>query len=149
MLASPTAKRFKDYLNLPPHLELRSDDTTDILGFLAFEIVRALTLGGLEVKRCIEESSSAQLIATAGDKRRALDGSPSRKRIRSEDEDGRVGSSVPLSSLFLAPPEARTPLLPQHIQDAFARVQRDFSRAKGAGMKHWRGGLVRTRISLI
>ncbi|KDQ21717.1 hypothetical protein BOTBODRAFT_99264 [Botryobasidium botryosum FD-172 SS1] len=141
------SKRFKDYLNLPPHLELRSDDTTDILGFLAFEIVRALTLGGLEVKRCLEESSSAQTSANT----RTADGSPSRKRIRGEgDEDvSRGWNPVPSSSLFLAPPEARTPLLPQHIQDAFARVQRDWSRQKGAGMKNWRGGLVRTRISLI
>jgi transcription initiation protein SPT3 len=59
------------------------------------------------------------------------------------------GAPTPTSSLFLAPPEARTPLTPQHIQDAFTRMQRDQSQIKRAGMRNWRGGLVRTRIGLI
>jgi transcription initiation protein SPT3 len=32
-----TVKRFREFLNLPTHLDLKSaDDTTDIVGFLAF-----------------------------------------------------------------------------------------------------------------
>jgi len=46
------AKRFRDFLNLPPHLDLRANgDTVDIVGFLAFEMVRSLTLAGLDVKK--------------------------------------------------------------------------------------------------
>ncbi|KAG6378963.1 TFIID-domain-containing protein [Boletus reticuloceps] len=51
------AKRFRDFLNLPPHLDLKpNDDTVDIVGFLAFEMVRSLTLAGLDVKKSLEES---------------------------------------------------------------------------------------------
>lgn len=152
MLKPHPAKRFKEFLSLPPHLELRSDDTIDILGFLAFEIVRALTLGGLEVKRSIEEFDPPP-----SDKHRSAsdleDDSPSRKRLRTSENAERDlpwhGNSMPASSLFLAPPMARTALRLQHIQDAFSRMQRDWSHTRGAGMKNWRGGLVRTSISLI
>ncbi|KAI3609461.1 von willebrand factor [Moniliophthora roreri] len=44
-------------LNLPLHLDLHAnDDTVDIVGFLAFEMVRSLTLAGLDIKRSLEES---------------------------------------------------------------------------------------------
>jgi len=170
------AKRFKEYLNLPSHFELRSDDTIDILGFLAFEIVRSLTIRALEVKRSLEEASSHPLLALPsspsqlGDKRKALHddmslsgtASPSKKPKALEDvstagnavvggwDDAPWGGQpTPISHLFLAPPEARTPLTPQHIQDAFTRMQEDYNHAKGAGMRNWRGGLARTRITLI
>src|SRR5215510_6622757 len=53
----PTAKRFREFLNLPPQLDLKAnDDTIDIVGFLAFEMVRSLTLAGLAVKKSLEES---------------------------------------------------------------------------------------------
>lgn len=170
------AKRFKDYLNLPSQLDLRSDDTIDILGFLAFETVRALTLGALEVKKAFEEAaltntanaSSNPLLpssATSPDlakKRKLLDvseggvSSPAGKRLRlagaDEDDGGELpwgGAPMPSSTLFLSPPEQRTPLLPQHIQDAFSRMQREASHTKGAGVRNWQGGLARTRISLI
>lgn len=151
------AKRFKEFLNLPPHLELRSDDTIDILGFLAFEIVRALTLGGLEVKRSIEEFDAHNAEAQ---KRRHIDdlndpssSSPNRKRARTGEGNEDVapwnGNPVPTSSLFLAPPVARTALRSLHIHDAFTRMQRDWSHSRSAAMRNWRGGLVRTSISLI
>ncbi|THG95870.1 hypothetical protein EW026_g5851 [Hermanssonia centrifuga] len=51
------AKRFREFLNLPASLDLKAnDDTVDIVGFLAFEMVRSLTLAGLEVKKSLEES---------------------------------------------------------------------------------------------
>ncbi|KAF8322152.1 TFIID-domain-containing protein, partial [Clavulina sp. PMI_390] len=139
------AKRFKDYLNLPSQLDLRSDDTIDILGFLAFETVRALTLGALEVKKQFEDAAFAGM--TAGSDA----SSPASKRLRGEDEDDAPwgGAPMPASTLFLSAPEARTPLQPQHIQDAFARMQRQTSHTKGAGLRNWQGGLKKTRISLI
>jgi transcription initiation protein SPT3 len=49
------AKRLRELLNLPPHLDLKAnDDTVDIIGFLAFEMVRSLTLAGLAVKKSLE-----------------------------------------------------------------------------------------------
>ncbi|KAI6003591.1 transcription initiation factor IID, 18kD subunit-domain-containing protein [Pisolithus albus] len=153
------AKRFRDFLNLPPHLDLRpNDDTIDIVGFLAFEMVRSLTLAGLEVKKSLEESylrddyapsSSSPLLG----KRKANAQSEAAKRARREridgEEDDDDDTPLPASSLFLPPPEARTALRPEHIQDAFARMQADTSHHRSAGMRNWRGGLVRTRVSLI
>jgi len=156
-----SAKRFKDYLNLPSQLDLRSDDTIDILGFLAFETVRALTIGALEVKRQFEEAALAGAGAAASGtpdengKRKLLpstdSSSPASKRLRGEEDSDALwgGAPMPASTLFLSPPEARTPLQPQHIQDAFARMQRETSHTKRAGLRNWQGGLVRTRISLI
>lgn len=154
------AKRFRDFLNLPLHLDLRAnDDTVDIVGFLAFEMVRSLTLEGLEVKKSLEESylrddyapsSSSSLLG----KRKANSQTEAAKRARREQMDGEEddeGDDTPLptSSLFLPPPEARTALRPEHIQDAFSRMQADWSHHRSAGMRNWRGGLVRTRVSLI
>ena len=128
-----------------------ADDTIDIVGFLAFEMVRALTIGGLEVKRSLEEAQivddhSTPLLG----KRKAGGGmeSGSSKRRRGDEED-REDQPLPVSSLFLQPPEARTALMPEHIQDAFARMQNDWAHHRSAGMRNWRGGLVRTGVSLI
>lgn len=146
------AKRFRDFLNLPPQLDLKNaDDTVDIVGFLAFEMVRALTLSGLEVKKALEE---AQVLddhtSPVLGKRKAGSGLESGgvKRRREEDED-RDDVPLPVSSLFLPPPEARTALMPEHIQDAFSRMQNDWAHHRSAGMRNWRGGLVRTGVRLI
>ena len=142
-------KRFRDFLNLPPHLDLKAaDDTIDIVGFLAFEMVRALTTGGLNIKRSLEELSHYEDITSAAlGKRKAFSQSDTpNKRRRSTSPD--VDQSV-FSSLFLPPPEARTALRPEHIQDAFARMQRDSSHFRTGGLRNYRGGLVRTSVSLI
>jgi len=146
------AKRFREFLNLPPHLDLKgADDTVDIVGFLAFEMVRALTIGGLEVKKSLEEAQIVDDHSTPLLGKRKAGGpldSGSAKRRREDDED-REDQPLPVSSLFLPPPEARTALMPEHIQDAFARMQNDWSHHRSAGMRNWRGGLVRTGVSLI
>lgn len=125
------------------------DDTVDIVGFLAFEMVRALTLGGLTVKRSLEESALMEdHSAMVGSKRKTgsgMDGSSKRRREESPDVD----YVPPVCSLFLPPPEARTALRPEHIQDAFSRMQGDWAHIRSAGMRNWRGGLVRTGVSLI
>lgn len=149
------AKRFKEYLNLPPHLDLRADDTVDILGFLAFEMVRSLCVGGLEVKQSFEDSTSnvnSSHSPLHKGKRKMLDdalSSKSKRRRGEEEEEPWNGHPTPVSTLFLPPPEERTALQPHHIQDAFGRMQRNSSHMRNAGMKNWRGGLVRTRISFI
>ncbi|CEL59282.1 SAGA complex subunit spt3 OS=Schizosaccharomyces pombe (strain 972 / ATCC 24843) GN=spt3 PE=1 SV=2 [Rhizoctonia solani AG-1 IB] len=146
------AKRFREFINLPAYLDIKpNDDTIDILGFLAFEMVRALCVGGLAVKRALEESYQA--VEITGAKRKAPEGaesSPGKRRRRSmSPESGGAWGSVPGSSLFLPPPEARRALRPAHIQEAFAKMQRDWAHQRGSGMRNWRGGLVRTRVSLI
>ncbi|QRW01418.1 Transcription initiation factor IID, 18kD subunit [Ceratobasidium sp. AG-Ba] len=146
------AKRFREFINLPAYLDIKpNDDTIDILGFLAFEMVRALCVGGLAVKRALEESHQA--VEITGAKRKAPSDSgadsPAKRRRSLSPESGGAWGSVPGSSLFLPPPEARRALRPTHIQEAFAKMQRDWAHQRGSGMRNWRGGLVRTRVSLI
>ncbi|EGO02212.1 hypothetical protein SERLA73DRAFT_86475 [Serpula lacrymans var. lacrymans S7.3] len=146
------AKRFRDFLNLPVQLDLRAnDDTIDIVGFLAFEMVRSLTLAGLDVKKSLEESYLREdYTSPVLGKRKvnsALDAGANKRRR--DDSPDRDDTPLPVSSLFLPPPEARTALRPEHIQDAFSRMQGDWSHHRSAGMRNWRGGLVRTRVNLI
>jgi transcription initiation protein SPT3 len=147
------SKRFREFLNLPPHLDLRAnDDTVDIVGFLAFEMVRSLTIAGLEVKKSLEESYLHEDYASSpvsGKRKLGMSGDSPNKRRREDSPDCEQPSALPACSLFLPPPEARTPLRPEHIQDAFARMQGDWSQRRTAGMRNWRGGLVRTGVSLI
>ncbi|KAJ7068505.1 TFIID-domain-containing protein [Mycena amicta] len=147
------AKRFREFLNLPTHLDLKAgDDTVDIVGFLAFEMVRSLTLAGLAIKKSLEEDSylREEYSSPSLGKRKALGvlgGAEKRRREDSPERDGEA--SLPVNALFLAPPEARTALRPEHIQDAFSRMQNEWAHMRSAGSHNWRGGLVRTRVSLI
>ncbi|KAI0700618.1 TFIID-domain-containing protein [Cytidiella melzeri] len=148
------AKRFKEFLNLPPHLDLKAnDDTIDIVGFLAFEMVRSLTLAGLEVKKSLEESylrddAYANSSMVLGKRKNTGGLASDAKRMR-RDQTPEDDSPLPQSSLFVPPSEARTSLRPEHIQDAFARMQSDWTQRRSAGMRNWRGGLIRTTVSLI
>lgn len=150
------AKRFRDFLNLPAHLDLRAnDDTVDIVGFLAFEMVRSLTIAGLEGKKSLEEQYLRDDIRVISSpllgKRKNTSFGPGgdAKRMRRDDSDELDDSPLPVCTLFLPPPEERTPLRPEHIQDAFARMQADWAQRRSAGMRDWRGGLIRTTVSLI
>ncbi|TFK28915.1 TFIID domain-containing protein [Coprinopsis marcescibilis] len=146
-------KRFREFLNLPPHLDLRAnDDTVDIVGFLAFEMVRSLTIAGLAVKKSLEESILRDDYTSpkAGKRKAGINalGGPAEKRRREESPDDEE-YTLPVNSLFLPPPEARTALRPEHIQDAFSRMQTEWFHRRSAGMHNWRGGLIRTKIALI
>lgn len=146
------AKRFREFLNLPPAFELKaSDDTVDIVGFLAFEIVRSLTLAGLAVKKSLEEAYLRDDYAAPilGKRKPGAAGGPAEKRRREASPDDDTEYTLPVNSLFLPPAESRTALRPEHIQDAFSRMQGEWSHNRSAGMHNWRGGLVRTKISLI
>lgn len=150
------AKRFREFLNLPPALDLKAnDDTVDIVGFLAFEMVRSLTLAGLEVKKSLEEFYLREDLRVVSSpslgKRKAgtLGLGGDAKRMRRDESDEGEDSPLPACTLFLPPSEERTSLRPEHIQDAFARMQGDWAQRRSAGMRNWRGGLIRTNVSLI
>jgi transcription initiation protein SPT3 len=151
-----TANRFKEFLNLPPHFNLRNDgETIDIVGFLAYEMVRSLTISGLVIKQALGNIYDIQDLdpAPARLKRKKSTSVPiseaSAKRHRAEFSDLSDAERPPVSALFLPPPQARTALRPEHIHDAFARFQRDWSHHRSAGLRNFRGGLVRTNVSLI
>jgi transcription initiation protein SPT3 len=145
------AKRFREFLNLPPAIDLKpNDDTVDIVGFLAYEMVRSLTLAGLQVKRSLEDAAflDGGSPGAAGRKRRLVadDLIASKRRRASDDEEPLVAATC---SLFAPPLEARTAIQPEHIQDALARIQNDRHHQRSAGMRNWRGGLIRTKVALI
>jgi len=115
-------------------------------------MVRSLTLAGLTVKKSLEESVLRDDYTSPSQGKRKANGGvggSAEKRRREESPDDETEYTLPVNTLFLPPPEARTALRPEHIQDAFSRMQGDWAHRRSAGMHNWRGGLVRTRVSLI
>ncbi|CAD6893770.1 unnamed protein product [Tilletia laevis] len=76
------SKKFRDFINAPAYLDGNkpSDDIIDILGFLAFEVVRELCEGALEVHRELEET--ARMMA---ERRKALAAEVAKGRDRALD----------------------------------------------------------------
>ena len=120
-------------------------------------MVRALTIAGLEVKKSLEDSYLRDTHAPAHaspllGKRKAhahgLGGDAKRLR-RDESPEHDADAPLPVCGLFLPPPVERSALNPEHIQDAFARMQGDWAQRRSAGMRNWRGGLIRTSVTLI
>ena len=116
-------------------------------------MVRSLTLAGLEVKKSLEESYLREDMYNSspvlGKRKHASGLGGDAKRLRREESEEVEDSPLPASSLFVAPSESRTSLRPEHIQDAFTRMQGDWAQRRSAGMRDWRGGLIRTTVSLI
>ena len=60
------SKKFREFINASAYLDVKpNDDIIDILGFLAFEVVRELCLGAVAIKRCLEEQMAARIRADA------------------------------------------------------------------------------------
>ncbi|EPQ32024.1 uncharacterized protein PFL1_00222 [Pseudozyma flocculosa PF-1] len=54
-------KRFREFINAGAYLDVKpNDDIIDILGFLAFEVVRELVLAALAIKRGLEEQDRSR-----------------------------------------------------------------------------------------
>lgn len=157
------ARRFRDFINFSAYLDVRpNDDIVDILGFLAFEMVRSLCVTALEVREQAEKITPAMTArnnaAASPSKRKAtLTGDSPSKRARLDDglsdtptpggEEAR--RQAPAQSLFAPPPSARQPLLPTHILEAFALIQRKQTASRVGGMQNWRGGVSRSRVALV
>ena len=117
-------------------------------------MVRALTIAGLEVKKSLEDAYMRDAphhgsSPVLGKRKAQLGLSGDAKRMRRDESPEHEDQPLPVCSLFLPPPEARTALRPEHIQDAFARMQGDWAQRRSAGMRNWRGGLIRTSVTLI
>lgn len=156
-----------------------NDDIVDSLGFLTYEMVSKLTMTAIKIKRDLMEASGkkedepmglghkrkreddenndattpaapATIITTSADgtvSTPAIDSTNLDTIVGSDDEDGKDTPGSPDSDsngLFCLPSTEQTPLLPEHIYEAFRRLQQ-----LPQPMKNFRGGLVRTRISLI
>lgn len=92
------AKKFRDWLNTAQYIDFRlSDDVVEILGFLAWDLVRILTETALRVRRNVRRSSENCNIARSS-------GSP-------VDEENII------CNLF-ASPSARTAITPENVYAA-------------------------------
>lgn len=141
-----------------------NDDIVDILGFLAFEMVRSLCVTALEVREQLEKSVAPVTASPLKRKLQSIESSPM-KRARSDaslsPEDPTphgadeaharrtAAANAQPRSLFAPPPSARQPLLPSHVLEAFAQIQRKQVSNRVGGMRNWRGGLSRGRVALV
>lgn len=159
------ARRFRDFINFSAYLDVKpNDDIIDILGFLAFEMVRSLCVTALEVRERHEaplrqppQPQASGAGGTSPVKRKStinIHDSPV-KRARSDrispDHDsantnGRRHVPVPL---FAAPPSARQPLTSAHVLEAYAQIQRQQAANRVGGMRNFRGSLTKGRMALV
>lgn len=159
------AKRFREWANMASYIDMKpNDDIIDILGFLTFEIVSTLTEGAMRVKLDLIREKKGGVEQTAGGGGVAAGpgsgvtqgegGEAGKKRKRAKediggdgeeggesDEEGAAGGKV---GLFSLPSNEQTPLTSAHIHEAFRRLQR-----MPQPIQNFRGGLVRTKVSLI
>ncbi|SPC65122.1 related to SPT3 - general transcriptional adaptor or co-activator [Ustilago sp. UG-2017b] len=58
------SKKFREFINTNAYLDVKpNDDIIDILGFLAFEVVRELCVGAVAIKKSLEEQEAARVRA--------------------------------------------------------------------------------------
>ncbi|PNS17516.1 SAGA complex subunit spt3 [Sphaceloma murrayae] len=132
-------KRFREWAGFGVVTEAKpNDDIVDILGFLTFEIVQTLTEEALKVKAAEDlvkrERGGEGLEGEGGD---GAEGNEQTGRKRKRREPG----------LFDPPEEARTPVGPKHIQEAFRRLQKPDHKMKY--MNHLPGPTMRRPVKLI
>ncbi|KAJ2767185.1 Transcription initiation protein spt3, partial [Coemansia nantahalensis] len=125
-------KRFREWANMSAYVDTKlNDEIIDILGFLTFEMVSKLTETALKIKRALEKAATDVQCAADGTHASSASSPP-------------PGPTAAGASLFSGPPMARTPLQVQHVQEAFRRLQRS-----PQPIRNFKGGLARTRVSLI
>ena len=123
------AKRFREFIHANLYLDVKpSDDTIDILGFLAFEVVHELCTRAMRIKRDWEEKAEAM---------RTMRG-------RHTDDD------APACTLFSTSASAEPPLEAWHIREAFTELQAEHALLDtGRSTAGPAGGLRRTQVFVI
>lgn len=120
-------KRFREWAGFGVFTDSKpSDDIIDILGFLTFEIVQTLTEEALRVKDA--EDLWKKSTGVAGET------TQSRKRKR---EGG----------LFDPPEEAREPVQPSHVREAYRRLQKTYPKSRA--MLNFTKLMPRTPLKLV
>lgn len=118
-------KRFKEWAGFGVITDSKpNDDIIDILGFLTFEIVQTLTEEALKVK-------------DAEDLYKKETGGEPQNRMKRKRESG----------LFDPPEEAREPVQPSHVQEAFRRLQR--GNTKSRAMLNFTRNIHRAALRLV
>ncbi|KAK6904984.1 transcription initiation protein SPT3 [Kwoniella mangroviensis CBS 10435] len=147
------ARRFREFVNFSAYLDVKpNDDIIDILGFLSFEMVRSLCVTALELRESLELTKPQSERNTSPVKRKSTnETSPNNsKKLKLDDgnENKKSTSNQPIS-LFAPPPSARQPLLPGHILEAFAQIQRTEAASRVGGMRNFKSGLGKGRLALV
>lgn len=126
------AKRFREFIHAGYNLDVKpSDDTIDILGFLAFEVVHELCTSAMRIKTAWEEQ--ARLVKA--------------RKVANDDEDEVQNKGC---TLFQLSPNTDPPLEAWHIREAFAQLQRDRRLLEtGRRTAGPTGGLRRTQVFVI
>ncbi|KAJ2907282.1 Transcription initiation protein spt3 [Coemansia aciculifera] len=135
------SKRFREWANMSAYLDTKlNDEIIDILGFLTFEMVSKITESALKIKRDLEKAANEAMCVADGGAAAAA----AAAAIAASPTDPQPKSQSASVSLFSGPPTARSPLEVQHVQEAFRRLQRS-----SQPIRNFKGGLTRTRVSLI
>lgn len=111
-------KKFRDWLNLGAHIDMRpNDEILEILGFIAWEMVSRLTKTALLVKKDYE-------------------------LIESQKGEDRGDKEKKKSRLF-GGTEDRTPIKPEHVREAYRRMQ-----LVQRPSDNFRGGMTRSSVNI-
>jgi transcription initiation protein SPT3 len=83
-----TAKRFKDFINASAFLDVKpNEDVMDILGFLAFEMVRTLCMAGLALRNRAAGITKADLERERVEAERAFRERQEAERVEAEEKE--------------------------------------------------------------
>lgn len=138
-------KRFREWANMNAFIDVKpNDDILDIFGFLTYEMVSKLTTTALQIKRDVKANKG-------GNKDEPIVVGSKRKRDDSDEKGNddknntdQTATNDTEGGLFSLPSSEETPLEPEHVLEAFRRLQQ-----APTPLKNFRGGLVRTKVSLI
>ncbi|KAJ1915435.1 Transcription initiation protein spt3 [Mycoemilia scoparia] len=144
-------KKFRDWASMSSYIDVKpNDDIIDILGFLTFEMVSTVTETALAIKKDLDRAAANVQDITNGiltQNEQSTSGGDSANSVGTNSKKRKAGSMDAGNesiSLFSGPPTIRSPLEAKHVHEAFRRLQRS-----PQPIKNFRGGLVRTRVSLI
>lgn len=134
-------KRFREWTNMSAYVDVKpNDDIVDSLGFLTYEMVSKLTTTALQIKRDLMHAKDKKDSMAGTKRKRDNDG----EEQRDGDGDSQKSDKNERMGLFSLPSTEQTPLQPEHVYEAFRRLQQT-----PQPLKNFRGGLVRTKVSLI
>ncbi|WFD32223.1 Transcription initiation protein spt3 [Malassezia sp. CBS 17886] len=130
------AKRFREFIHAGLYLDVKpSDDTIDILGFLAFEVVHELCTRAMQTKHDWEQRARAV---------------QARQQRTFQEDPVAQECSESACTLFSLPPRAEPPLEAWHIREAFSQLQCDRTLLEtGRRSAGPTGGLRRTQVFVI
>ncbi|KAI9596616.1 transcription initiation factor IID, 18kD subunit-domain-containing protein [Syncephalis fuscata] len=141
-------KRFRDWANMSAYVDSKpNDDLIDILGFLSFEMVRTITEAALAVKRAETAAAAASNLGNVDPLHKIANDGDGGDAATNGDTNQEVDGSNSASGsggLFAPPDTRRTPIQPEHVIEGYRRLQ---NTARPGWL--FRGGLARTRVSLI